>query len=302
MTDLTIASDGIECVVTTAGGAIWRLDALSTEGAKIPLLRSPPSGPARDALHAACFPFVPFGNRVAGNSFRFRDKTYRLEPNTARDPHYLHGDGWLGQWSVLDHEPHRVRLGFAYNGSVYRYEAQQTFAADARGLTATLAVTNMADDLLPFGVGWHPFLPLGPQTTLKASATSYWTEGAGFLPDAQKPIPTELDFSAPRDIPRHWVNGTFEGWDGRARIDWPERGISLVISTIPTLSRYVIFVSDKTFDPAYAGDFFCFEPMSHTANGHNLADLGCLTALAPGESLSGSMRLAWGEFAGAPQS
>jgi aldose 1-epimerase len=77
--------------------------------------------------------------------------------------------------------------------------------------------------------------------------------------------------------------------------------MTLAISTIPALGRYFVFVSEKTFDPAYAEDFFCFEPMSHTANGHHLAALSGLTTLAPGESLSSSMRLALSKVTGAPQ-
>ena len=74
----------------------------------------------------------------------------------------------------------------------------------------------------------------------------------------------------------------------------------LRIDTAPALSRYFVFVSDTKFDPNYREDFFCFEPMSHSANGHNLADLGGLTVLAPGQGMEVSMLLSCGTIGDAP--
>jgi len=46
----------------------------------------------------------------------------------------------------------------------------------------------------------------------------------------------------------------------------------------------------SAFDPGYAYDFFCFEPMSHSADAHN-GKGGGLVVLCPGETLSGTMRM-----------
>jgi aldose 1-epimerase len=43
--------------------------------------------------------------------------------------------------------------------------------------------------------------------------------------------------------------------------------------------------------PIERPDFFCFEPMSHLPDGHHMQDLGGLTVLAPGESLSGRVSI-----------
>jgi aldose 1-epimerase len=128
---------------------------------------------------------------------------------------------------------------------------------------------------------------------LEAPATAYWTEKAGWLPDVRMSVPEALDFNRPKTLPRRWVNNGFEGWDGAASIIWPERHLRLGIETTPALSRYFLFVSDTTFDPDYREDFFCFEPMSHSANGHNLPDFGGLTVLAPGQGLAISMALSY---------
>ncbi|CDX41982.1 conserved hypothetical protein [Mesorhizobium plurifarium] len=292
MADIEIASDRLRCVLSTQGGLIWRLDANPGNGWQ-PLLRPPPEGSDRDPLKAGCFPLVPFGNRVEGNRFPFDRTEYRLKPNTPWDKHYLHGDGWLGDWTA-DEQEARVSLSFEFHGKLYRYRASQRFECDGAALRTTLGVTNLGERPMPFGLGWHPYFPQTRATTLEAPAKAYWTEKAGWLPDTRVPVPEALDFKQPRTLPRGWVNNGFEGWDGAASIVWPERHMRLEIETAPALSRYFVFVSDRTFDPHYREDFFCFEPMSHSANGHNLPDFGGLTVLAPGQGIAVSMTLSCG--------
>ncbi|MBZ9845946.1 MULTISPECIES: aldose 1-epimerase [unclassified Mesorhizobium] len=288
MTDIEIASDRLRCVLSTQGGSIWRLEVDLGDGWQA-LLRPPPEGSDRDPLNAGCFPLVPFGNRVEGNRFLFDRTEYRLKPNTPWDKHYLHGDGWLGDWTVEDRGDAEASLSFEFQGEPYRYRATQRFKCEGVSFRAILGVTNLCQRPMPFGLGWHPYFPLTPATTLEAPAKAYWTEKAGWLPDARTSVPEALDFNHPRALPRHWVNNGFEGWDGAASIVWPERHMRLCIETAPMLSRYFLFISDTMFDPHYREDFFCFEPMSHSANGHNLPDLGGLTVLAPGQGTETSM-------------
>ncbi len=171
------------------------------------------------------------------------------------------------------------------------YAAIDRVALSANGLQLTLAVTNEGDRPLPFGLGWHPYFPLTPQTTLEARSRFYWTEVDSWLPGERAAIPPDLDFARPRKLPRRWVNNGFEGWDGRARIAWPERSVMVDMTAGPLFRHAFLFVGDKDFDPDYADDYFCFEPMSHLADGHNMADLGGLAVLAPGERLSGGIDL-----------
>lgn len=293
MADIEIASDALQCIVSTQGGAIWKLWAVENGNRIHPLLRQPVSGKGRDASRSGCFPLVPFGNRVEHNRFAFGGKAYRLGANTPGDPHYVHGDGWLHEWAPIEAEPNSTRLIFDHNSQIYSYHAEQCFRVDGRVLEATLSVTNTGDEPMPFGLGWHPFFPLTREATLLAPSETFWTEKAGWLPGERRRLPAELDFRAPRSLPLHWINNGFEGWDGRAEIRWPDRELQLEIATKPALSRYFLFVSDSGFDPGYRNDFFCFEPMTHSANGHNLPDLGGLSILAAGEAMSVTMRLSW---------
>jgi aldose 1-epimerase len=242
-----------------------------------------------DPLKASCFPMLPFCNRVRDNRFTLDGAEYRLAPNQPWDRHYLHGDGWLSRWNVVDRSDTSVTFGMRYDGglaSPYAYSAEIRYRLQDEALTVTLSVRNEAPRVLPFGLGLHPYFRLTPRTTLQAAATGWFAEEAEFLPGALGLVPQEVDFSASRSLPRHWINNGFTGWDGTAEIVWPEQQLALAIRCSPLFRHYFVFMSDTRFEPGFADDYFCFEPMTHCADAHNAADLGGLVALARGESLS----------------
>ncbi len=294
MTVVDISSGSLSLRVSTRGGSIlgfWK----DGDGRRVPLLR-----PARtvdaDAPDASCFPLVPFGNRITGNRFVFEEVEYTLRPNTEWDAHYLHGDGWQASWHIGRQTETFIEMSFEQSGGTtpYEYLASQSFTLDDDSLTVALQVENRGRQTLPFGLGWHPYFPLTPQTKLEACAEAFWTEAEGWLPGEQTNIPTDLDFSAAAGLPHRWVNNGFENWNGRGRISWPEYGVALSMEADQIFRHAFLFLSDTTFDPEFKRDYFCFEPMTHLADGHNLPGLGGLTALARGETLSGSFRL-WAE-------
>lgn len=291
MTVIDLRNGDLLLRVSTRGGLIlgfwWRI-----EGAEVPLLRAAPSDDA-DALSSGCYPLVPFGNRVKDNRFSFEGRAYVLTANTEWDPHYLHGEGWTAEWSVAKQSESELELTFAHEGghTPYRYRAGQSFRLNDGALEMGLSVTNLGDAALPFGLGWHPYFPMTPETTLFAPARKFWTEVEGWLPGAATDIPDDLNFSLPSGLPHRWVNNGFEDWSGEALISWPERQAALHLTADPLFKHAFVFVSDTAFDPGFKRDYFCFEPMSHLANGHNLPDLGDLNVLKPGEGLSSAIRL-----------
>lgn len=291
MTIVELRSGPVEARISTRGGTILSLS-WERDGGRVPLLRGALCDDA-DALSAGCYPMVPFGNRVRDNSFSFGGRNYTLEPNTAWDPHYLHGDGWQAEWTVVGQGDGEVELAFSHmgKGTPYHYEVLQRFTIADGALELWMSVTNSGAEALPFGLGWHPYFPITPQTVLKAPAARMWTETAGWLPGEATEIPDDLNFSKARPLPHRWANNGFEGWTGQAEISWPERGTRLRLTADPLFKHAFVFVSDIRFDPAFQRDYFCFEPMSHLANGHNLQGLGDLVVLAPGEGLAGSIWL-----------
>ncbi|MGP4669598.1 aldose 1-epimerase [Agrobacterium pusense] len=291
MAVIDLKSGPLSLRISTQGGIIlgfWK----DIDVGRAPLLRPAKSSDA-DALGSSCYPLVPFGNRVKGNCFEFDGRAYALTPNTEWDPHYLHGEGWQAEWSVGKRTPTSVEMSFTCQGqsTPYRYRAMQTFTLEDDRLTLSLSAENMGERPLPFGLGWHPYFPMTPKTTLEAPAQHFWTEVEGWLPGERTAIPPELNFNVPSPLPECWVNNGYEDWSGEAMIVWPERHTELRLTADPIFRHAFVFVSDTAFDPSFERDYFCFEPMSHLANGHNLPDLGDLKVLAPGEKLVGSFTL-----------
>jgi aldose 1-epimerase len=281
---LTLGNEHLSLRVSEQGGAV--VDGHTSDGR--PFLR--PYHGAGDAFHvlrSACFPLVPLGNRVEGNGFKIGGRRYCFEPNTG-EPFYIHGDGWLGRWTVEDMSATEVRLSFAQKRpgkSPHVYQAVQTISLEGAALRMELSVSNCGSEPLPFGIGFHPYFLRTNGTKLSAPAASWWMEGSGHLPVAQEAVPEFADFSKPRALPAMRLNNCFEGWQGEARIVWPEAGLAAQITADPVFSRYMLYAPDED------RTFFCLEPMSHTANALAMTGSAALHVLSPGESLSGGFSI-----------
>jgi len=281
---IRLAKNGLAVDVSPLGGAI-----LSAHWHGIPILtptRSP--GLASQVLGAeACFPLVPFGNRIEGNTFRFEGRDYALTPNTT-DPFVLHGDGWLQRWTIARHEPDRLLFSYRQEASAaspFAYDATQTISLDDDRLTLSLSVTNRALETLPYGLGFHPYFPRTLATRLFTQAERYWPERENHLPGTADPIPDDLNFTAGAILPDRWLNNAFDGWTGQARIAWPETGIALSLTADEGLRHFVLY------SPSASDGYFCFEPMSHRANAHRDRTGGGLVPLSPDAKLHGTMTL-----------
>ena len=261
--------------------------------AAFPLLRPARHGGDGAPEETSAFPLVPFGNRVGGNAFAFQGRDYRLAPN-AGDHYRLHGDGWLSDWTIeaaSENSATLVLRHMADAAAPWDYLARQTIALDGRHMALTLSVENTGALALPFGLGWHPYFPMTPRTRLTAPASSVWLEGADYLPTKEIPLPSDLDFRKVAPLPDNWVNNGFEGWNGCARIDWPERGLTLTIDADPIFARYVVYRPDTARDATYGGDWFCLEPMTHTVNGFRIPGMGGLKCLDKGNTIHGKISL-----------
>ena len=281
-----LESGSLVADIDARGGSVMRFARIAAD-AEVPLFRRGQAGRG----HSVCFPLVPFGNRLKDNSFLFDGTLYKIPVNTATDPLYLHGDGWLGSWTALAHNESALSLEYVHDaGGTYRYRAEQCFSLTDQALTISLSVTNRGETTLPYGLGLHPFFPLTKQTVLTFAAERYWLQDDAFLPLRSEAARDIMDFSRGRPPAGGWMNTEFEGWAGRAEIFWPETGSHLVIEADPIFSRCMVFVSSRKFDPTYEDDYFCFEPMTHGVDGHHRAGLAGLVSLQPGEILQGSCR------------
>lgn len=234
---------------------------------------------------------VPFSGRVSGGGFSFDGVFHALPRNMESEAYPLHGSGFSAAWHVASEGADFICLALSAEGpGPFRFDATVTYRLIDAGLLMTLDVTNRAAIRLPYGLGFHPWFVRDADTTLAAPATDVWLEQADHLPKGREPVAMhpDMDFNHPRLLPARWVNNWFDGWDGKARIAWPGRGLAADIEASGALNRYVVF------SPAADADFVCFEPVTHPVDAFNLPgelrDHG-LKVLEPGECLGVSMRI-----------
>src|SRR5215210_5806467 len=111
----------------------WRcwLNWTGPDGRAVPLLR--PSDAAAIASNnpsrLACFPLVPFANRIAGSRFSFAGREHRLAANRPPDPMAIHGFGFQSPWAAEVTDEAAIQLTHEHRApsSPFRYRAEQAF-------------------------------------------------------------------------------------------------------------------------------------------------------------------------------
>jgi aldose 1-epimerase len=272
-------------ILPSLGGGVASFDLLRG-GRKTEIFRSRPKGGTDDPNFLGLYVLIPWSNRISGRGFNFDGTFHPLLPNAAGEPCPIHGDGWLAPWQLLAKSSRSVTLNreTAEIGP-YRYRAVLDYALDAGGMTVALTATNLAAIALPFGLGFHPWLPRTPATTLRAPAETVWLEDSRHLPTERVPVQirSDWDFTSYRSLPDGWINNGFLGWNGRASIRWEDRALALEIEASPLLSNFLLY------SPGAGAPFFCFEPVTHAVDAHNLApgpEAHGLVVLAPEKSMT----------------
>jgi aldose 1-epimerase len=269
-------------VLPAIGGALARLDALGG-GHPRQLLRACelPAGAADPTpSQLACFPLVPWSNRIGNGGFDFQGRRFDLAPNRAGEPCPIHGEGWQQRWELALQSSSCVELVLDRRGHApFAYAARLRYNLIGPVLEVTLEVCSHAKHTMPFGLGLHPWLPRTEGVLLQARAQGVWQRGGNGLPTVPVAIPDHWNFSRPRRLPEGGIDNVFSGWDGAADIVWSETGQRLTIKA--DMQYYIVYTRP-------GADFFCFEPVDHMINAHNLeggpAKHG-LTLLGPGQSL-----------------
>lgn len=290
---LPLAAGPLRCTLCPrVGGSLAGLT-LDTPGGPVDLLRpTPADAPAAgEADRFACFPLVPFSNRIAHGRFVFDGREVRLPCPPPHAPHSIHGHGWSAPWRVDTADGATARLVYTHAPGhwPWRYSAVQAVALDPAGLTVTLELVNDGDSPMPAGLGLHPYFPKPPGTRLTARAGAVWLNGPTILPERRVPVPPEWDFSAGAPMDGVVIDNGFPGWDGSAVLAWPDRGLALTLRADPLFGHLIVYAPP-------GGDFLCVEPVSHMTDAVNRPDEPDrgLVVLPPGGRLAGSIRLSVG--------
>lgn len=283
---IEIANDRLTLgIVPAIGGGVARFDAL-TESRAIPLFR-PWDGVTADPNALGCYPLVPFSNRLGAGGIDAGGRFWPMLPNMPPDPYPIHGDGWQQAWAVEAQSEARVVLALDSRSlPPFDYTARISYALTGANMTMRLEVEHRGAIPVHYGLGFHPWLPRTPGTTLAAPASSVWLEQADHLPDREVPIDERplWDFRQPRPLPAAWINNTFTGWSGQAQVRWKETGMGLAIKASDALGTCIVF------SPGADCDFFCFEPVSHPVDAHRLPGKPGLRLLGPGERFAVACR------------
>jgi aldose 1-epimerase len=254
-----------------------------------PVLR-PWSGRVEDGPFAlACNLLIPFSNRISGGGFAYDGESYSLAPNLPGEACPIHGDGFQRPWRTVavTGDQAELRLGSGEIGP-FQHSASVNYHLTQGSFETRLAVTNTGDLALPFGLGFHPWFPRDAGTRLQFNATGQWPEGPDHLPTTSAPVPfdTGCPWEQPLPLPHGWINCGFSGLDGSAKVVQGEKAMSLQITSKGLGTALLYSPSDKA-------DFFCFEPVSHPVDAHNLPGQPGLVRLVPGATLTVSMIMRW---------
>ena len=260
LNDLTLRAGAWQATVRPeVGGA---LASLTFNGAEV--LRTMPEGSA-NPLDAACFPLVPYCNRIRDGRFSWDGRTVQMPANFPPEPHSLHGLGWQAPWTVTAEAGFKCSLSHSYDGSgawPWAYEAEQRVRLGSQGCAITLHVTNRGDTAMPCGLGLHPYFRRRPETRVRFSATGMLEVGDDMIPTGALSPPDR--FTNWRDgalLPTQTVDHCFTGWPGTAEI-------TDELGTITLEARGATFL--HLYAPADASAL-CLEPVTHSPDALNRA-------------------------------
>jgi aldose 1-epimerase len=263
----------------------------------VPVLRPT----ADDAVSAgrvrdfACYPLVPYSNRIAGATLHWDGVAHALARNFGDHPHAIHGNGWQRAWHVVHRDTRQIELELTHQPTgahasewPFAYRALQRYTLDADALEVALTLANTDTRSAPAGLGWHPYFPRDAQTTLQFSARGAWLTDDTRLPTAHVALPLAWDFAVPRAISDTVLDNVFTSWQPPARLRQPQAGLAVTVNADRACAFLVVYVPP-------ARDFLAVEPVTHMTDAFNRASSGETDTgtrrLAPGETFSCTMRL-----------
>lgn len=279
------AGDAVLVLRPGSGGAIGAL----ALGGRPVLAGVVPASPFHRAvgLPLAAYPLLPVSNRIAGARFAWAGETHTLAPTFADGTTAIHGNAWQRAWSVAEATRATARMVLDHAGDgvwPFPYRAEQRLALAPDALTLALSLTNAHDRPAPAGLGWHPFFP-SAGARLRIAPDHAWRPDAQGLPAERIPVPESWDCTRPRPLATlEPVDTCFGGWDGTAEIDRP--GLRLRLVAEPVFGHVVLMCRPGR-------DAIAVEPVTHLTDAVNRTGQPGhgLVTLAPGETLSGTIRL-----------
>jgi len=285
---------GKACAVLrpAAGGRVCSLT-LARDGGRTVDVLFPYTAQGVDPLRWAkggIYPLLPYSNRIANAQLQTPDGVVALSPHPDATPHTLHGPAHGMAWTVQAHDEHSATLTLDHPASAawpWHFKAEMRVQLSAEALQMDLRLTNLDARSMPAGLGWHPYFLHTPQAPVRYQASHWWHSDASCLAQSARPLQADESFEVARALRDGTMTDYLSGWDGSLTLGLPT-GDLLHLQTGPLLSHLVVHRPPQ-------GAYLCIEPVSHVADGFNLAARGVAgtgsVQLARGESISGPMTL-----------
>jgi aldose 1-epimerase len=236
------------------------------------------------------YPLVPYSNRIAHGQLQTAKGTVALPPHPNAQPHTLHGHAHGLPWTVVSHAEASAHLRLdspACAAWPWHLQADLSLHLSAQALQLDLSLTHLGDGDMPAGIGFHPYFLHHENARLRYHAGRRWLADADFLARGSEPLPQPEAYDAPKPLPPGTMTDYLSEWDGTLDLELP-KGELLRLQTDAVLSHLVVH---RPPQPLY----LCLEPVSHVADGFNLAARGVPgtgTVLLPsGGVLRGQMTL-----------
>lgn len=293
-----------DVVQLQAGQACARL--VPAAGGRVSALRLEPGGggAAVDVLHpypedffdplrwakGGIYPLLPYSNRIAQASVMVDGAVVALAPHPDALPHTLHGNAHALPWRLETQDAASAVMVLDAPASAawpWHYRARMELQLSPSVLSVSMSMRNNDQGVMPAGLGLHPYFRHLPGARVGYRASTFWPPTAEFLAvSSRAPRPDEIHMPA-RPLRVSGLTDYLGGWDGQAMVELPG-GERLDIQADPVFGHLVVHRPDSMA-------YLCLEPVSHVADGFNLAARGVADTgtrwLASGESLAGSMRL-----------
>ena len=265
----------------------WALEAAPEQGGAVlsltragrDVLRPTPAVIA-DSFDVACFPLVPYANRIARGAFAWESCSWQIPRNHPDQTHPLHGVGWLKPWLTLTASATRASMRLTHRGDEHwpwAFTAEQRLELSPAGLAATLEIANDDSRTMPISLGFHPYFAMAEALTFDAGGV--WLADGDMLPVRRAKADALGDWGSGGALGRpDLIDHCYTGWRGRATIARDDGDIVLEAVGASELHVFV--------PPGEA--FFCAEPVTAMPDAVNR---GQAASLAPGEQMRVEMTI-----------
>ncbi len=243
----------------------------------IPLLRQTDEQ-ALEALNPrrlACYPLLPWSNRIGGGGFATPDGWQPLSANTSHEALPIHGSAWQQPWQVVNATSDSASLQLD-SQVPFPYRATLHVHLIEGRLSLQLQATHLGQQPTWYGLGLHPYLPRNAHTRLQAKAAGVWLCAEDKLSSQWVALPQTWNFESPAPLPQHVVDNAFTHWPGSARVIQADADYQLICEA-EGCDVFLLFCPQGQ-------NFFCFEPVTHPVNAHHLPGRPGLHLLAHGQS------------------